>query len=252
MFLIEIWNVYLYEPVFNLLIWIYNNWTDQNMGWAVIYLTILLRVALLPLTFLSERDKIKNRDIDDDIKRLQEGYKYDPILLKQEMRKMLRKRKMHPWSRALSLGIQLVVLLLLYQVFLQGVTGEQIAKILYPFIQFPGNINTMFYGLDLALKYDIILPGIVTIWVFFDQYFAVRRSEAKATFSDLLRLLLFPLGVFLLLYFIPSVKALFILTSMVFGVIIHRFIRLLVPKGKKKKKEKKKKKDEDKKDEEKG
>jgi len=239
MFIIEIWNVYLYEPVFNLLIWIYNNWTDQNMGWAVIYLTILLRVALLPLTFLSERDKIKNKDITEEISRLQEGYRYDPVLLKQEMRKMLRGRKMHPWSRALSLGIQLIVLLLLYQVFLQGVTGEQLAKTLYSFIQFPGNINTVFYGLDLALKYDIILPSIVTVWVFFDQYLALRRSEAKATFSDLLRLLLFPIGIFLLLYFIPSVKALFILTSMLFGVIIHRFIRLLIPKGVKKKSAKK-------------
>ena len=64
------WHNYFYQPVFNFLIWIYNNWTDMNFGWAVIYLTLILRFALLPFTLVNERNSIKNAQISSDIAKL--------------------------------------------------------------------------------------------------------------------------------------------------------------------------------------
>ena len=66
-----IWNDFLYQPVFNLLIWIYNNWTDANLGWAVVYLTVILRLALLPFSIVTEKNKAKNVDLDKEIDGLQ-------------------------------------------------------------------------------------------------------------------------------------------------------------------------------------
>ena len=63
-----IWNEFLYRPLFNLLIWIYNNWTDGNFGWAVIYLTIILRTGLLPLSLVNEYNKLKNEALYKEIK----------------------------------------------------------------------------------------------------------------------------------------------------------------------------------------
>ena len=50
------WYLFLYQPLFNALIWIYSNIASGNLGWAVIWLTVFLRVVLLPLTFVSERN----------------------------------------------------------------------------------------------------------------------------------------------------------------------------------------------------
>ena len=81
MFLI-IWHDFLYQPVFNLLIWIYNNWTDANLGWAVVYLTVILRLLLLPFSLVSEKTKAKNSDITSEIKRINKDFYDDPVLKK--------------------------------------------------------------------------------------------------------------------------------------------------------------------------
>jgi len=61
--MLTIWHDFLYQPVFNFLIWVYNNWTDQNLGWAVVYMTIILRLILLPFSIISEKNKNKNLEI---------------------------------------------------------------------------------------------------------------------------------------------------------------------------------------------
>jgi len=231
--MIELWNSYLYEPTFNFLIWIYNGWSEGNMGWAVIYLTIVLRFAILPLSVVEQRDKAKNKDLEEEIQRINRELKDDHILRKDEIRRTMKRRKIHPWVKFLSLAIQALVLLLLYQVFVDGVTGEKISEVLYSSIQYPGVINTDFYGFDLAAKRDLFWSLIITLWLAAEIYFKSRKSGKKVSSADLAYFILFPLAVFLLLYFIPMVKSLFILTSMVFSVIVGGLIRLIysgVPK----------------------
>nr|MBP7992465.1 YidC/Oxa1 family membrane protein insertase [Candidatus Magasanikbacteria bacterium] len=214
------WHDFLYQPVFNFLIWIYNNWTNQNLGAAIIYLTILLRIALLPFTIVTEKAKAKNAELEAEIVKIQELYKRDPELKKQEIRKVLKKRKVYPWARMVSIGVQVVVFLLLYQVFLRGITGDKVLKILYPVIDFPGKINTIFLGLDLAKTHDLILPGIVMVWLMGEIFYSFKGKSAIS--GDLAYFIAFPVFVFAFLWWLPTVKSLFILTSMVFSFIVHQ------------------------------
>ncbi len=226
------WNDFLYQPVFNLLIWIYNDWANQNLGWSIVYLTILLRLVLLPFTIVTEQGKIKNQELYDEVQRIDREYKRDPVLRKQEIRRVLKKRRVYPWAKFISLGIQALVFILLYQVFLRGITGEKIIKILYPSIDFPGKINTIFFGFDLAQRYDIIWPGVVAIWLALEIYVMMRGKSASS--SDLLYFIAFPGFIFVALWWLPMVKSLFILTSLLFSLIIHQFMRLVLGGLKKK------------------
>src|SRR3989339_78156 len=150
-----IWNDLLYQPLFNVLIWFYNNYAHQNLGWAVVYLTIFLRIILLPLAFVGERNKIRDVQVQEEIKKLEKEFRNDPAQLKTEIRQVARANKIHPWAKAISLGIQLLVLVLLYQVFLQGITGEKLLKTLYDWVDFPGSINVYFYGSNLGQTHTI-------------------------------------------------------------------------------------------------
>lgn len=226
--MIEFWNEFLYKPVFNGLIWIYNNWTDGNLGWAIIYLTILLRFALLPFTVIDARARAKNQGLVDELRSIQKSYQNDPVMMKEEARKVLRQRKVKPWAKAVVLGIQALVLVLLYQVFAQGVTGEKVAKILYPSVDFPGVINPIFYGFDLAATQDWIAAGIVMVWLMIEIYWSFRKRDGDLNRSDLAYFLLFPIAVFVVLWWLPMVKALFILTSLVFSAIVGRFLRAFI------------------------
>ncbi len=222
----NVWDIFLYQPLFNFLIWIYNNWTNANFGWAVVYLTVMLRIVLLPFTLITERDRIKNEEIAAEIKRLEQVYRNDPILKKEQIRKALKERRVNPWAKVIVLGIQLLVLILLYQVFLRGITGEKILKILYPAVHFPGVINLNFLGFDLAKRHDIIWPGMVAIFLMVETYVEFRRYKTALSQSDLFYFILFPTAVFFTLWWLPMVKSLFVLTSMLFSAIIYQFSKV--------------------------
>src|SRR3989338_6909906 len=174
----NLWHDFLYQPLFNLLIWIYNNYAEQNLGWAVVYLTIGLRLSLLPFTIVTERGRAKNQAVFDEVGRIEREYRKDPILQKQEIRRALKKKRIYPWAKFITLGVQALVFVLLYQVFLRGITGEKILRILYSSIDFPGKINTYFFGFDLAARHDVYWAGAVAIWLALEIYFIFFRRKA--------------------------------------------------------------------------
>lgn len=233
--MLTIWNNFLYTPLFNLLIWIYNNWASENLGWAIIYLTVILRVILLPLSLVSEYNRIKNEELFREIKELEKVYQNDEVLKKQEIRKAMKKRRVQPWAKVIVLGIQALVLVLLYQVFLRGITGEKILKILYPSVSFPGVINTNFYGFDLGARHDLIWAGIVGIFLLAEIYLKLRKFKDKLDRRDLAYFIFFPVSVFAVLWALPMVKSLFILTSLVFSVVVNKISRLFFEAAIKKK-----------------
>ncbi len=216
-----IWNEILYQPLFNVLIWMYNNVTDHNLGWAVILVTIALRVLMLPLSVISEYNRVRNQELAAEIETMGQDFKFDPILRKEHIRKLVRARKVHPWAKTLGLVVQLLVLLLLYQVFWRGITGEKLITYLYDWVDFPGTINIMFYGFNLAAHHDIVWAGIVALLMLAEVYLEVRRNKNAPTKSDLLYFILFPLATFYILWMLPMVKSLFVLTSILFSAIVN-------------------------------
>ena len=229
--LLEFWTTYLYQPIFNVLIWIYNNFTDQNLGWAVVYLTILLRVVLLPFTLVTEKTVADNRAVEDDVERIKREFHQDPVQQKNEIRMALKKRRVRPFSRAIVIGVQLLVLILLYQVFIRGITGRNVIAILYPWVDFPGKINSSFYGFELGQTRTFFWPLLVSLVLFFEIYLGYRKFKGKFTQGHLAYIVIFPIFSFLALWILPMVKSLFILTSVLFSDIIHEIsVALFVKK----------------------
>lgn len=228
------WNDFLYRPVFNLLIWIYNNWTNQNLGWAVVYLTILLRMALLPFTLITEKTNSDNKGLEKEVERIDKEFRQDPVQRKNEIRQIVRKRKFRPWAKVISIGVQLLVFILLYQVFIRGITGRNLIDYLYPIVDFPGKINTNFYGFELGQTHTFFWPFAVAAILFLEIYIEYRKFNGRLTRGNLAYLILFPVFSFFALWFLPMVKSLFVLTSVLFSDIIHQFSLLVFqPKGKK-------------------
>lgn len=160
-------------------------------------------------------------ELESEIATMNEDFKFDPVLRKEQIRALVKKRKVHPWSKTLGLAVQLLVLLLLYQVFWRGITGEKLITYLYDWVDFPGTINVMFYGFNLGLDHDIVFPGLVALLMLVEIYLEVRRNNRPPTRSDLFYFILFPVATFYLLWFLPMVKSLFVLTSVLFSAIVN-------------------------------
>ncbi len=215
--LTTIWINFLFEPLFNALIFIYNNFTYFNLGLAVVYLTIILRLILLPLSIISEKSSAFYKKLADKIEEIEKDYAADPVKKKEVVRKVMRKNRVHPWAKMVVLGIQFLVLILLYQVFIGGINENYTH--LYPFVTQPDFINTKFLWLDISQR-NTLAAAIVGIILFIEITLSQRKKKDLLTRRDLLYRLFFPLSTFVILSFLPSVKSVFILTSILFSFII--------------------------------
>lgn len=217
-FLAYFWNTFLYVPLFNALIWLYNTYAQENLGYAVIYLTVILRFLLLPLSFVSARNQTRYQIMEKKFVELKKAYKEDTVKLKEEARRLMRKYKVSPWAKGLSLFIQGLVLVLLYQVFIHGIAYSKL-NVLYPGVARPELINTDFYGFDIGHR-SVVWPAFVGLVLFIEIYIDQRRHKEGLTTNDYLYAILFPLMSVFALWLLPMVKSLFILTSLAFSYIL--------------------------------
>lgn len=220
------WYTFLYQPVFNFLIQLYNTTAGENLGWAIVLLTIILRVVLLPFTLVTEKVRAQNMELEQEVRKAEKDFSNDSVLRNQEIRRILRKRKIRPWAKTIVLGVQLLMLVLLYQVFVQGVTGTQVIHTLYPTVDFPGRINTNFLGFELSERHTWLWPAMVAIFLFAEIYFELRGKRVRQ--ADMFYLILFPIASLFILWWLPMVKSLFILTSIFFSIIIHQISRVFL------------------------
>jgi YidC/Oxa1 family membrane protein insertase len=220
-----LWTQYLYAPVYNALIWLYNGPAEQNLGLAVIFLTLVLRLALLPLTVLSERNKHVYGQVEEQIEEIERTYKDDEEKQKERIRELLHEHHISPWAKSLALAIQALVFILLYQVFMSGIRMNRF-EVLYPWIEKPDFVFTNFFGTDLG-KHSPLWPAIVGGWLFLEITLDQRKRKETVTKTELFYRIAFPLFSFAALFLLPAVKSIFILTSMGFSLIIASLRKVL-------------------------
>ena len=227
MFLFGIWHNYLYLPLLNTLIYLYNGVAGGSMAGAVIILTLLLRVALLPLNILAERSKALYAKIEGQIEKLSEQFKNDPVERRERIRKLLKANHVNYWAKSFMLSIQGLVLILLYQVFIGGFNAPKLRE-LYSGILRPDYVNTQFFSFDIASR-DWWWAATVGLILFLEIRFVNSKKGGPATASDAMYSVGFPLLTFLVLAALPMVKSLFILTSIFFSFMIS-FLRWSIKK----------------------
>lgn len=151
-----IFHIVFYQPLFNLLIAIYNAIPGHDFGLAIIILTLIIRVVLYPLTKKGIESQKAMALIQPKIKEAQIKYKNDRAKQAEEMMRLYREYKVNPFSGFLNLLVQIPILFALYKVFMAGLKPESL-KDLYTFINNPNIIDPMFIGiLDLSKPSPIL------------------------------------------------------------------------------------------------
>lgn len=224
----QLWHDYLFVPLLNFLVILYNTVAFENLGIAVIYLTVLLRLILLPFSLISEMNSYRYAIALEKIKNLDADFHNDPVAKRERIKEILAEQKINPWASAFLLGFQFLFLILLYQVFIGGMNPEKL-NLIYPSIYRPDFIDTKFLGFDLSVP-DLFLSALVGVVLYLQIVREQKKKQIILERGDILFRYLFPFSVFLLLYRLPSVKTIFILTSMACSRIIHFFQPLLVKK----------------------
>jgi len=113
----------LSAPMFWLLSWIHG--FVGNWGWAIILVTLIIKLAFYKLTAASGRSMAKMREIQPRMKALQDRYKDDRQALSQAMMDLYKREKINPAAGCLPILIQMPFFLAFYWVLIESVEMRQ-------------------------------------------------------------------------------------------------------------------------------
>lgn len=110
------WLTVIAAPLFWVLGAIYK--LVGNWGWAIIGLTVLLKLAFFPLSAASYKSMAKMRVLTPKLMKLKETYGDDKQRLNQEMMALYKREKVNPLGGCLPVLVQIPVFIALYWVLL--------------------------------------------------------------------------------------------------------------------------------------
>jgi len=164
--MVELFNTLLTTPIFNLLVFIYNYVPGQDLGIAIILLTILIKLVLFPLSHQAIKSQKALQDLQPKMSEIKKKYKDNKEEQAKAMMELYKSEKVNPLSSCLPLLVQLPFLIAVFHVFNRGLSEESL-DLLYPFIQRPEVLNTISLGfLDLSSPNIIlaVLTGGAQFW----------------------------------------------------------------------------------------
>jgi YidC/Oxa1 family membrane protein insertase len=102
-----------------------------NWGWAIIILTMMIKLVFYPLSAASHKSMANMRKMTPRIKTLKERYGDDKQKLNQAMMKLYKEEKINPLGGCLPIIIQIPVFIALYWALLESVELRQAPWILW-------------------------------------------------------------------------------------------------------------------------
>jgi len=211
----------LYQPLFNALIFLVWLIPGHNVAFAIIVLTVIIRLILVPSSLKASRAQIRMRDLQPEIQKIQAKYKDDKQKQSQALMEFYKVNKINPLGSCLPLLIQFPILIVLYYVFINGLNTSHF-DLLYSFVPRPEVINTMFLGLDLAQPDRWILPVIAGVL----QYFQSRQlmpptnkgtQDTQAMISKQMMYMM-PLFTVIIAGRLPAALPLYWIITTIFGI----------------------------------
>ena len=131
------------QVIFDSLVLIYQAVGDWGM--AIIVLTVLVRLALMPLTIKQTKSMYELQRIQPKIKELQKKYADDKEKLQEETLKFYQENKVNPFGGCLPMLLQMPLLIALYQV-LGGTEGHP--GLLMQYLESNGLVGSFYFFVE--------------------------------------------------------------------------------------------------------
>lgn len=170
----ELWNLLFIKPMLNSLIVLYDA-LFHNFGIAIVIFTVVVRLAMTPLTLKQIRSSQKMATMQPKLQELQKKYGKDKQRLSQETMKVYKEYGMNPLGCLGPMVIQMPIWIALYSVILKALAATpddllNLNKFLYswPIVHQLVPLKESFLWLNLSRPDPLyLLPILVggSMWV---------------------------------------------------------------------------------------
>lgn len=175
-----LYQVIAYQPILNVLVFLYNHTAD--LGIAIVFLTIIIKLALWPLSRKAIKSQKELQEIQPELDELKQKYANDKAELGKATMELYKEYKINPFSSCLPMLIQLPFLFAVFRVLRVGLSED--LYLVYSFLPKPENFQAITLGfMDLSKPspYLAVLAGVAQ---FVQAKMMMAKNKKKVVNKD--------------------------------------------------------------------
>ncbi len=207
---------FLYQPLYNALVWLYDTVALQDLGLAIILLTVLVRLILYPLFHKTAKYQQLNQELRPELQKIKEKHKKDQEAQVKATLELFRQHKFNPAALMFLSLAQVPILFALYVIFI-GNIAQGLDLWLYSFTPRPEEFHQTFFGLVDLTKASAVIAVLASL----AQYFQARLTPAIAGAPGMKVIMLYFLPGLILVFLLkfPAAVGLYWLTTTIFSIM---------------------------------
>ncbi|MHB8710299.1 MAG: YidC/Oxa1 family membrane protein insertase [Minisyncoccota bacterium] len=165
-----------YNPIYNALVALVALVPGSDVGVAVILVTLIIRLILLPFSLSAARTQRAMKILEPKIKELKEKNKGNKEKEALETLALYREARVNPFASILTVFIQIPLLLALYWVFLYEPFSTINTARLYAFTPIPHTVSLEFLGLISVAAKSMTLAVFAGLTQFLQAHLALSGT----------------------------------------------------------------------------
>jgi YidC/Oxa1 family membrane protein insertase len=217
-------NMFIFIPLFGFL----STTLGLSLGIAIIIFTILIKVAMSPITFKSFLSQAKMKVLRPEITELGEKFKKDPMKKQQETMKLYNKAGVNPMAGCIPALIQIPFMYASFQFFPSAFELRQKSFLWADDLSSFDDVIKLPFHIPLYGDHISLFPVLASIAIFFymkmtsgDQQMATPQQEGMPDMAKMMKMMIY----------ISPIMMLFFFNSYGAGLSLYNFISNLITIG---------------------
>jgi YidC/Oxa1 family membrane protein insertase len=217
-------NMFVFIPLFGFL----TSNVGLSFGIAIIIFTILIKIAMSPITFKSFLSQAKMKVLRPEITELGEKFKKDPMKKQQETMKLYNKAGVNPMAGCIPALIQIPFMYASFQFFPSAFELRQKSFLWADDLSSFDDIIKLPFHIPLYGDHISLFPVLASIAIFFymkmtsgDQQMAAPQQEGMPDMAKMMKIMIY----------VSPIMMLFFFNSYGAGLSLYNFISNLITIG---------------------
>ncbi|HSN47591.1 MAG TPA: membrane protein insertase YidC [Flavobacterium sp.] len=217
-------NMFVFIPLFGFL----TSNVGLSFGIAIIIFTILIKIAMSPITFKSFLSQAKMKVLRPEITELGEKFKKDPMKKQQETMKLYNKAGVNPMAGCIPALIQIPFMYASFQFFPSAFELRQKSFLWADDLSSFDEVIKLPFHIPLYGDHISLFPVLASIAIFFymkmtsgDQQMAAPQQEGMPDMAKMMKIMIY----------VSPIMMLFFFNSYGAGLSLYNFISNLITIG---------------------
>jgi len=197
-------NKFLFIPAFNLL----SSLIPSSYGLVIILFTILVRIAISPITYKSYLSQAKMKALRPDINELNEKYKKDPMKKQQETMALYSKAGVNPMAGCIPALMQIPIFYALFMFFPSAIDLRQKGFLWADDLSSYDSIVTLPFYIPFYGNHISLFPILAGVAIFFymkmttgDQQMAQPQQEGMPDMGKIMKVMIYISPIMMIVFF---------------------------------------------------